>query len=943
MKPETGNQSSKGGRPRRWVHAFAALVAVGALYLSGVLFAPLESALTDFRFAVAEKQASGELIIVAIDQRSLDTLGKWPWPRNYHATVLDRLREAGAAELALDIDLSSYSTPAADAALEAALARAGGRVILPVIYEVADDSASMADFVFTAPLPEFRRQGRIASVNTKPDQDGVNRRHSLASFWQNDMVVTMPALMAAGRGASYDTFHIDFGIRVDTIPRLSYADVMNGTFDPAVVRGRKVIIGTTAAELGEPMAVPRYKTLPEPVVQALAFESLVQQRTMYRSEPWLVLICAVILAFCLSGVFLRWSWRRGLAVVVATGVLSIALSVAVQASAPVMLEVTPWIAVVLFLFCAGLAGRVAWQDLFLALRGGRLRQSSGLMRSVVESSSEAILTISSDLIVELANPAAERLFGAAFGKLDGISLAELLPTVTGAKVLEPWLENEQGETEVEGVRQDGSEFPLEISVDAMVVDAKTYYVLVARDISVRKVQQTLLEYLALHDPLTSLPNRTLLVDRLEHAIATSKRESSPLALLILDLDRFKEINDTLGHAVGDSLLAEVGQKLSGPLRDSDTIARLGGDEFAILLPSVTGLGQARDVAERIAATTNQSFPVEDLMLEVGVSIGIALFPEHGETASDLMRSADVAMYMAKRDDASIAVYDEEKDHNSLRNLSMSGDLRRAMDEDELVLYFQPQIETATGNVTGVEALVRWQHIRYGLVPPSEFITLAERCGLIGPLTRWVLGKSTKCLGAWQAEGYDIGLSMNLSPRNLREEDLAGSVARLMKRRGVRPGSLTMEITEDAIMTDPERAAAAIQDLKECGVRIAIDDFGTGHSSLAYLKTLPVDELKIDKSFVIHMTQETSDAVIVRSTIDLAHNLGLSVVAEGIESEEHLQALRDLGCDVGQGFHIARPMPHEVFDKWLKERMTAIPASGDSATVHPLRAARRNSV
>ena len=328
------------------------------------------------------------------------------------------------------------------------------------------------------------------------------------------------------------------------------------------------------------------------------------------------------------------------------------------------------------------------------------------------------------------------------------------------------------------------------------------------------------------------------------------------------------------------------------------------------------------------------------MLDIGVSIGAALYPEHGETAADLMRSADVAMYMAKRDGTTIAVYDEDRDHNSVRNLSMSGELRQAMDEDELVLFFQPQIDIATGSLAGVEALIRWDHPRYGVVPPIEFITLAEQSGLIGPLTRWILRTALKHLGDWQTEGYDIGMSVNLSPRNLLEEDLPDAVARLMSQRSIQPGTLTLEITEDAIMTDPDRALTAIRHLRQSGVRLAIDDFGTGQSSLAYLKTLPVNELKIDKSFVMHMEDGNSDAVIVRAMIDLAHDLGLIVVAEGIESEPLLQALRGFGCDFGQGYHVGRPMRADAFDRWMRRRCPAM--AGVGASIHPLAASRRRS-
>jgi diguanylate cyclase (GGDEF)-like protein/PAS domain S-box-containing protein len=556
------------------------------------------------------------------------------------------------------------------------------------------------------------------------------------------------------------------------------------------------------------------------------------------------------------------------------------------------------------------------------------------MRSVVESSSEAILTVSDELIVETANPAAEAIFEAGGEELAGRPLEKFFPKFQETENFEACLAQSRRGVEFEGRRLDGSTFPMEATVDAMSVDGVNHYVVVARDVTERHAQQKLMEYLALHDNLTGLPNRTLLMDRLEHAILASRRDSQPLALLLLDLDRFKEINDTLGHAVGDSLLAEVGQILSGPLRDSDTVARLGGDEFAILLPLVSGLAQARDIAERVAAVLTRPFPVEQITVEVGVSIGVTLYPDHGTDASELMRAADVAMYVAKRDHMNVAIYDEDKDHHSVRNLSMSGELRQAMDEDELALFFQPQIDVATGKLTGAETLLRWDHPRYGMVSPDEFVSLAEQTGLIRPLTRWVIGKSLKQLETWQESGLDIGLSINLSPRNLHETGLAQSITELMEKRELRPELITLEITEDAIMTDPERALAAIRHLKECGVRLAIDDFGTGYSSLAYLKALPVDELKIDKSFVMHMSDDSNDEVIVRSTIDLAHNLGLSVVAEGVESDLHLQTLRGLGCDVGQGFHIGHPLRIEEFHQWMENRNTISAEASGKLRIHP---------
>jgi len=917
----------------RWLHPLAAVAFVSLLYLAGVLD-PVERVLADVRFELAGREASGDLVIVGIDPKSLRQLDTWPWPRGYHAAIIDRLVEAGAVQIALDVDLSSWSTPESDAALRDALAQAGGRVILPVFRQKAIDGANGMTFVHTAPIPEFRRLTQLASVNTMPEEDGLIRRHAMSNYWQDGYIPTMPAILAGQTQARFDIFHIDYGIRPDTLPRLSYVDVFSGQFDPAIVRGKKVVIGATAVELGDQFAVPVYKALPGPIVQALSYETLVQDRALYRSAPWLVIAGVLIIAFGLGRRLCIWSWRRGGAVVTSLSLSVLALSVVLQIWTPLMLEVTPWILTAVLLYGIALARRIDRQELILMLRGSRLRHTNALMRSVVETSSEAIMTVSDDLVIEMANPAAETIFDSVDKGLIGRPLEQFFPNFQETGELEACLAQGHRSIEFAGRRLDGSTFPVEATVDAMQVDGLNHYVVVARDVTERHAQQKLMEYLALHDTLTGLPNRTLLMDRLDHAISASRRDGKPLALLILDLDRFKEINDTLGHAVGDSLLAEVGQILSEPLRDSDSVARLGGDEFAILLPSVSSLAQARDIAERVAGVLARPFPVEGITVEVGVSIGVALYPDHGADASELMRGADVAMYVAKRDHITVSIYDEDKDHHSVRNLSMSGELRQAMDADELILFYQPQIDVATGRLVGAEALLRWDHPRHGMVSPDEFVSLAEQTGLIRPLTRWVIGKALKQISLWQEKGLDIGLSINLSPRNLHEEGLAHTIGELMEKRGLRPELITLEITEDAIMTDPERALAAIRHLKECGVRLAIDDFGTGYSSLAYLKALPVDELKIDKSFVMHMADETNDEVIVRSTIDLAHNLGLSVVAEGVESELHLQTLRGLGCDIGQGFHIGRPLRIEEFHQWMENFNTITSDAGGIVHIHP---------
>jgi diguanylate cyclase (GGDEF)-like protein len=427
----------------------------------------------------------------------------------------------------------------------------------------------------------------------------------------------------------------------------------------------------------------------------------------------------------------------------------------------------------------------------------------------------------------------------------------------------------------------------------------------------RRIQRQMdeIEYRALYDELTGLPNRTLFRDRIQQAILTASRERQTATVLLLDVDRFREINDALGHEAGDLLLRELSARLRKLLRESDTFARLGGDEFGILLPSAS-VEEASLLAERVHESLEEPFALRGLPLEVGTSIGITSFPDHGEDVDMLLQRADVAMYLAKDTHAGTAAYDVAQDTNDAARLALAGELRRAIESDELVVHYQPKASLESGRIVGVEALVRWQHPERGLIAPSEFIPLAERTGLIKPLTRHVLACALAQCAAWKAAGLDLHVAVNMTIPDLLDLELPDRIEALLAETGVRPDQLELEITETTILADPFRVRQVLTRLNEMGLRLAIDDFGTGYSSLAYLKRLPVQTIKIDRSFVSGMCDDPSDATIVRSTIDLGRNLGLTIVAEGVESQEIWESLQGLGCSLAQGFLIGRPSPGE---------------------------------
>jgi len=441
-----------------------------------------------------------------------------------------------------------------------------------------------------------------------------------------------------------------------------------------------------------------------------------------------------------------------------------------------------------------------------------------------------------------------------------------------------------------------------------------------REVEVRKERnqaQEWLKYLAQFDPLTDLPNRNLLYERIDEAIVTHRREGNSLALMLMDLNDFKEINDTMGHQSGDLLLQEAGRRLQGTLGKNDTVARLGGDEFGVLLPGVTE-ESASLAAGKLLKALEPHFVIGELTVDVRASVGIAFFPKHGEDKNTLFRRADVAMYQAKRSANGYAVYSPERDSYSPARLALLAELHRSLDRKQLFLVYQPKVDLVTGSTIGVESLVRWQHPKRGLIPPDQFIPLAERTGFIKALTMWGLQTALSQSHNWCQEGFAVPVSVNLSVRNLYDGHFTDQMEELLTRLKIRPEQLELEITESIIMADPAHALEILKRINRMGVALSIDDFGTGYSSLAYLKKLPVHAVKIDKSFVLHMTKDPNDAQIVRSTIELAHNLALKVIAEGVESRDVWDRLLAMGCDEAQGYYMSRPLPAPEITQWLHE-------------------------
>ena len=456
-----------------------------------------------------------------------------------------------------------------------------------------------------------------------------------------------------------------------------------------------------------------------------------------------------------------------------------------------------------------------------------------------------------------------------------------------------------------------------ISAEVLRIGDETLLLTAASDITSRKRAEKRLEHLALYDVLTDLPNRTLFRDRLEQAIAATHRAEGTLAVLLVDIDRFKEVNDTLGHDLGDQLLMQVASRLRSEMKPHDTIGRLGGDTFALIVDG--GGMDVLHVARSALASFDRPFAVKGHSTVVSASIGISLYPQHGGDAGTLLRHADVAVTAAKQQAAGVSLYEPDKDPFSPERLGLTAELRAAIAAGQLVLHFQPIVSVASKDPGSAEALVRWLHPTRGMIPPGDFVPAAERTGLIKALTEWVLASAAKQAAAWAGAGRPVPISVNISMRNLVDPRFGELVAHTLAAYDLDPALLRLEITESVAMADPESTLAMLTHIRDLGVRLSIDDFGTGYSSLAYLRRLPVDTLKIDRAFVTAMRSDPRSASIVRGATELAHALGLVVVAEGVEDEETLRGLRELGCDFAQGYHFGRPMPATDFAKWHEQR------------------------
>lgn len=863
----------------------------------------LRNVLVDLRFAWQSRAASGDVVVIAIDAPSIERIGIWPWPRRLHAELLQRLDAAGINDVAFDVDFSTPSDPDSDRAFVTALRGAGGSTVLPAFKQPGANGATY----FNRPLPQFRDQAWTAVVNVAVEPDGLVRRYSFGQKLDAEFLPSMGAVLAGQFDDKSPSFLIDFSIRPATIPRVSFIDVLRG--DEATLKrlkGKKVIIGGTALELGDRFSTPNGGIVPGPVLQAVAAEAIQQNRVLHWTSAAVTLAGLLTLVLAMMLTWRRFSAGTRAAALVFTALLIEGLGFVLQANYPIVLDTALFhIAIVVYIAAVALdeidiralLGRVAesrFQRIAMSLGDGLICTDSGQRITVWNTGATAIFGFSAE---EMIGKPFETICAPRADEATAFSIRRAADQPTGTVV------------EFDGLRRNGEVFPVEASFSGWQGTEGYQFGAIVRDISVRKREQEKIRHLAEHDTLTGLANRYTLDARLAAMIARAEAERGEVALLVVGLDGFQQINDTLGHSNGDLVLRAVAERLNLHVGSNALVARLSGDEFAIAFRCADMAESVAALADRVRHAFDEPVLAASRPHRVKVSIGAAVFPAGGRSADELLSNGHIAFYRAKAIKRGGYVAFENSIRQELEaRLTLEHELAHAAERGEFELFFQPQVHLGDTRLVGAEALIRWRHPVRGLVAPGDFMPVVNTSGISERIANWVLQTACRQARAWELAGHPLRVGINLSPSQLQSGDLAKTVAEVLAATGVTPQLIELEVTEDILLKDEQRVLDIFLRIQKLGVRLVFDDFGTGYASLSYLKKFPLDGLKIDRSFVRDLLTDSDDAAIVSSTVSLGKQLGLSVIAEGIETRATADLLATMGCEEGQGYYFGKPMP-----------------------------------
>jgi diguanylate cyclase (GGDEF)-like protein/PAS domain S-box-containing protein len=886
------------------LHIFVACAL--AVVLLGAPTHSLRHVLNDWRFRATERQATGDVVVVAIDPKSIARIGVWPWRRSLHAQLLAKLQSAGVSEIAFDVDFSTPSDPGEDNALAKALAEAGGSVILPAFGQSVRDAAGNPSLFANRPIPLLANRSWSALVNVEVEADGLVRRYPFGEICSGRFEPAMAAMLAGRYEQDLPPFLIDFGIRETSIPVLSYVDVLNG--DPAVLgllKDKKVIVGGTALELGDRFSVPNGRVVSGPVLQALAAESILQNRALRTNSQWLTLLGLLGIGALATLLLRHCSMGRAAAILAATAFAIELSALVLQQNLALILNTLPFHTVITAYLLA-----IALQE--IDLRGLLTRAAERRFRNIAMAIGDGLVCVDMAGQITVWNPAAANIFGYSSDDAIGRSFDDLLARRSRSSLARDIAALTGKTVELQGRRNNGEIFPLEACFSTWSGAEGTQVGVVLRDISERKREAERIKYLAEHDTLTDLANRDALRAHLAKCLS---RADHAIGILTLSIDNFERLNAMLGNDSGDALLRAFADRLRAIEGDSWFAARLDGSEFALAVddadaPSIATLSErlfAAFGAEPLAAGTGSH--------HVRISIGAAIASEGCHSADQLLGDSLLALHRAKSTSQSnrghVLFTQSIRDEIEAR-AALELELVGALANDEFELFYQPQVRLTDQIVVGAEALIRWRHPRRGLIPPGQFMPVANASSIANRLAEWVLRTACQQARRWEHAGFPLRIAVNLSPSQFEVGDLASSVDRALRDSNLKSDLLELEVTENIFLDGSANVLNMLDRIRSLGVRIAFDDFGTGYASLTYLKKFPIDGLKIDRSFVVGLVRDADDAAIVESTISLSKKLKLGVIAEGIEDGATAALLLALGCEEGQGYYFGKPMPANEF-------------------------------
>ena len=881
-----------------------------AIVLLGGWHGGLRHDLADLRFAWQSRQPSGNIVVVAIDAPSIDQIGVWPWPRSLYTQLLRQLQKAGAHDIALDVDFSTPSDEASDRNFAEALESAGGSVVLPSFQQPHTDRTALH---VNRPLPQFARHSWPSIVNVEVGSDGLVRRYPLGEKIDETFAPSMASVLAGQYVENRAPFLIDYGIKAARIPKVSFAEVLRGE-DATLSKlsGKKIIVGATAIELGDRFSVPNGAILSGPVLQALAVESLLQNRALQWTSGTVTAAGFVLLAVIMLVSWRRLSAGRRVVLLIASALAIETGAFALQAALPFMLDTSLFhIACVLYI------AAIALDEINIRALLGKVAENR--FQRVAMSLGDGLVCTDSKYTITDWNPGATAIFGYPPEAMIGHSFEEICAgdaaSALPAFSIDHIARLPSGSViEFGGRRSNGEVFPVEASFSRWQGADGIQFGAILRDISERKREAARIRYLAEHDTLTGLINRHTLLGRLAGMVEKAKADGHEVALLVIGLEGFQQINQMLGHTSGDRVLRAISERLTARIPESGIVARLNGDEFAIAARLADIGGSVGNYAEQIGTSFHIPLTAGNREHRVRVSVGAAVFPNGGGTADELLSNSHMALSRARSARRGGYVLFEDSMRRDLETrLTLEAELARAVSREEFELFYQPQLHLADGRLIGAEALIRWRHPVRGLVSPAEFMPIVNTSPISDRVAKWVLQTACAQAAAWERAGHPLRMGVNLAPSLFRSGDLANAVIEGLASSGLNPTNLELEVTEDIILHDEKGALEMFLNIQKLGVRIVFDDFGTGFASLSYLKKFPLDGLKIDSSFVFGVLRNADDAAIVSSTIGLSKQLGLSVIAEGIEDRATADFLVRMGCEEGQGYFFGRPVPASEFE------------------------------